>query len=296
MGKIKCAVVGPGNIGADLIEKIRKRSQFLEIGMVVGLYETSIGVQKAREYGIPVSLTGIEPLLEDPEIKIVFEATSASQHMKNAPLYHQYGKMAYDLTPAAVGPYAVPVCMGDKELDADNVNLITCGGQATIPIAFAVNRVQKVKYAEIVSTISSKSAGAGTRANIDEFTETTAAGLRVIGGAEESKAIIILNPAEPPLMMRNTVYCVTEDWPDMEAIIESVHDIVSKIKEYVPGYQLLSGPYYDEVKQCIVTMIQVRGAGDSLPEYAGNLDIITSAAVALADQKAQGMLKEENHA
>ena len=195
MGKIKCAVVGPGNIGADLIEKIRKRSKNLEIGMVVGLYETSIGVQKAREYGIPVSLDGIQPLLDDPEIKIVFEATSASQHLKNAPLYKEYGKMAYDLTPAAVGPYAVPVCMSDRELDADNVNLITCGGQATIPIAYAISRVQKVKYAEIVSTISSKSAGAGTRANIDEFTETTAAGLRVVGGAERSKAIIILNPA-----------------------------------------------------------------------------------------------------
>ncbi|MBO4359081.1 MAG: hypothetical protein J5796_04700, partial [Erysipelotrichaceae bacterium] len=156
--------------------------------------------------------------------------------------------------------------------------------------------VQKVKYAEIVSTISSKSAGAGTRANIDEFTETTAAGLRVVGGAERSKAIIILNPAEPPLMMRNTVYCVTEDEPDMEKIIESVHDIVSKIKEYVPGYQLLSGPYYDEVKQCIVTMIKVKGAGDSLPEYAGNLDIITSAATALADEWAGKYLKENENA
>ncbi|MBR4420993.1 MAG: acetaldehyde dehydrogenase (acetylating) [Erysipelotrichaceae bacterium] len=296
MGKIKCAVVGPGNIGADLIEKIRKRSKNLEIGMVVGLYETSIGVQKAREYGIPVSLDGIQPLLDDPEIKIVFEATSASQHLKNAPLYKEYGKMTYDLTPAAVGPYAVPVCMSDRELDADNVNLITCGGQATIPIAYAISRVQKVKYAEIVSTISSKSAGAGTRANIDEFTETTAAGLRVVGGAERSKAIIILNPAEPPLMMRNTVYCVTEDEPDMEKIIESVHDIVSKIKEYVPGYQLLSGPYYDEVKQCIVMMIKVKGAGDSLPEYAGNLDIITSAATALADEWAGKYLKENENA
>ena len=157
MGKIKCAVVGPGNIGADLIEKIRKRSKNLEIGMVVGLYESSIGVQKAREYGIPVSLSGIEPLLKDPEIRIVFEATSASQHLKNAPLYHEYGKMAYDLTPAAVGPYAVPVCMGEKELNSDNINLITCGGQATIPICYAISRVQKVSYSEIVSTISWKS-------------------------------------------------------------------------------------------------------------------------------------------
>ena len=293
MNRIKAAVVGPGNIGADLIEKIRKRSSNLELGMVVGLYESSIGVQKAREYGIPVSLEGIEPLLNDPEIRIVFEATSASQHLKNAPLYRKAGKMAYDLTPAAVGPYAVPVCMGEKELSSDNVNLVTCGGQATIPITYAINRVQKVKYSEIVSTISSKSAGAGTRANIDEFTETTAAGLRVIGGAESSKAIIILNPAEPPLMMRNTIYCVTEEKPDMEKIRESVFAIAEELKEYVPGYQILSGPIYDEVKQCIVTMVTVRGAGDSLPEYAGNLDIITSAAVALADRKAAEMLKEE---
>ena len=296
MEKIKVAVVGPGNIGADLIEKIRKRSKNMEIAMVVGLYETSIGVVKARQYGIPVSLEGIDPLLKDPSIRIVFEATSASQHLLNAPRYREAGKMAYDLTPAAVGPYAVPVCMGEKELDSDNVNLITCGGQATIPITYAVSRVQEVEYAEIVSTISSQSAGAGTRANIDEFTETTAAGLRVIGKAKSSKAIIILNPAEPPLMMRNTIYCVTKEKPDMEKIGESVKEIVSRIQEYVPGYRLLSGPVYDEVKKCVVTMITVKGAGDSLPEYAGNLDIITSAAVALADEKAGRMLKEAENA
>lgn len=289
--KIKAAIVGPGNIGADLLEKIRKRSENMEVGLVVGIYDTSVGIVRAKEYGIPVQVGGIEPLLENPDIKIVFEATSASQHIKNAPLYKAAGKRVFDLTPAAVGPYVVPSVNFDEHIDADNINLVTCGGQATTPVVAAVSQVQKVQYAEIVSTLASKSAGPGTRANIDEFTETTATALRVVGGAERSKAIIILNPAEPPLMMRNTIYCQTEGEPDMEAITRSVNAMVEKMKTYVPGYRLTMPPTFNGTY--VVTMIQVEGAGDFLPPYAGNLDIITSAAVSMADAVAEKMRKEE---
>lgn len=289
--KIKAAIVGPGNIGADLLEKIRKRSRNMEVGMVVGIYDTSVGIVKAKEYGIPVQVGDIAPLLEDPEIKIVFEATSASQHLKNAPRYKAAGKRVFDLTPAAVGPYVVPSVNFDEHIEADNINLVTCGGQATTPIVAAVSQVQKVRYAEIVSTLASKSAGPGTRANIDEFTETTAKALRVVGGAETSKAIIILNPAEPPLMMRNTIYCQTEEEPDMEAITRSVEQMVKKMQTYVPGYRLTMPPTFNGTY--VVTMVQVEGAGDYLPPYAGNLDIITSAAVSMADAVAEKMRAEE---
>ncbi|MEG0305910.1 MAG: acetaldehyde dehydrogenase (acetylating), partial [Oscillospiraceae bacterium] len=228
--KIKVAIVGPGNIGVDLMEKIRKRAKNLEVGLMVGIYDTSVGIQRAKEYGIPVQIGGIEPLLENDDIKIVFEATSAAQHIKNAPRYKQYGKKVFDLTPAAVGPYVVPSVNLNEHIDADNINLVTCGGQATTPIVAAISQVQKVKYAEIVSTLASKSAGPGTRANIDEFTETTATALRVVGKAEKSKAIIILNPAEPPLMMRNTIYCQTDGEPDMQAITNSVNEMVKKMQ------------------------------------------------------------------
>lgn len=289
--KIKAAIVGPGNIGVDLMEKIRKRSKNLEVGLVVGIYDKSIGIQRAREYGIPVQVGGIEPLLTDPEIKIVFEATSASQHIKNAPRYQAAGKRVFDLTPAAVGPYVVPSVNFEEHIDADNINLVTCGGQATTPIVAAISRVQKVKYAEIVSTLASKSAGAGTRANIDEFTQTTATALRVVGGAEESKAIIILNPAEPPLMMRNTIYCQTEGEPDMQAIAASVDEMVKTMQTYVPGYRLEMQPSFNG--NAVVTMVQVEGAGDFLPSYAGNLDIITAAAVSMADAVAEKLRRED---
>lgn len=288
--KIKAAIVGPGNIGIDLMEKIRKRAENLEMGLMVGIYEDSAGIIKAKSYGIPTQVGGLEPLLNDPEIKIVFEATSASQHIKNAPLYAAAGKKAFDLTPAAVGPYVVPAVNFDQHIDAENINLVTCGGQATTPIVAAVSSVQPVAYAEIVSTLSSKSAGPGTRVNIDEFTETTAKALREVGGAKESKAIIILNPSEPPLMMRNTIYCKTEGEPDMEAITRSVENMVQTMRKYVPGYHLIMPPTNNA--GCVVTMVEVQGQGDYLPPYAGNLDIITSAAVAMADAVARKMREE----
>lgn len=290
--KVKAGIVGPGNIGVDLMEKIRKHAKNLELAMMVGIYPDSAGILRAQEYGVETSVTGLEPLLKNPEIKIVFEATSAAQHQKNAPLYKAAGKVAFDLTPAAVGPYVVPVVNFEELSGLDNYNLVTCGGQATTPIVYAVSQVQEVSYAEIVSTLASKSAGPGTRANIDEFTETTARALRELGGAKESKALIILNPAEPPLMMRNTVYCKTFKKPDMEKITRSIHAIVEKLRQYVPGYELTMEPAYDEKKDYIVTMLQVRGQGDYLPEYAGNLDIITSAAVAMADRVAAQMQRE----
>lgn len=290
--RIKVGIVGPGNIGIDLMEKIRKKTRHLQLAMVVGIDEDSPGIRRAKQYGVETSVKGLQPLLKDQDIRIVFEATSAAQHLKNAPLYRQAGKKVFDLTPAAVGPYVVPVVNFEQHKDADNINLVTCGGQATTPIVYAVSRVQPVQYAEIVSTISSQSAGPGTRANIDEFTETTARALRELGGAERGKALIILNPAEPPLMMRNTIYCQTKTLPDMEAITKSVEDMVGRLKAYVPGYRLLMEPTYNEKLDYIVTMIQVEGAGDWLPAYAGNLDIITSAAAAMADLAAKEMLEE----
>lgn len=290
--KIKVGIVGPGNIGIDLMEKIRKRTENLELALVVGIDENSDGIRRAKAYGVGTSVTGLQPLLEDPAIRIVFEATSAAQHQKNAPLYAAAGKKVFDLTPAAVGPYVVPVVNFESQRQAQNSNLVTCGGQATTPIVYAVSRVQAVAYAEIVSTLSSKSAGPGTRANIDEFTETTSRALCELGGAREGKAIIILNPAEPPLMMRNTIYCRCEAAPDMEKIRRSVQDIAGEMRAYVPGYRLLMPPELDEKTGVITTMVEVEGAGDYLPAYAGNLDIITSAAVAMADSAAGDMRKE----
>lgn len=280
--KIKCAIIGPGNIGIDLMEKIRKRSQNLELAMMVGIYEDSVGIVKAKEYGVRTEVHGLQPLLDDSEIEVVFEATSASQHLKNAPLYRAAGKKAFDLTPAAVGPYVVPVVNFEEHFDEPNINLVTCGGQATTPIVAAVSRVQEVEYAEIVSTLASKSAGPGTRINIDEFTETTSEALVKVGGAKRGKAIIILNPAEPPLMMRNTVYCRTKDTPDLPAIRESVAKMVAELQKYVPGYRVTMAPELSG-EDTVVTMVQVEGSGDYLPPYAGNLDIITCAAVHMAD-------------
>jgi acetaldehyde dehydrogenase len=289
MKKIKAAIVGPGNIGIDLMEKIRSRAKNVELKMMLGIYEDSEGLARAREYGIATAWQGLELMLDDPEIEIVFEATSAAAHKRNAALYRAAGKRALDLTPAAVGPYVVPVVNFERHRDASNVNMVTCGGQATVPIVAAVNRAISVEYAEIVSTISSRSAGPGTRANIDEFTETTARALVEIGGAKRGKAIILLNPAEPPILMRNTIYCQVAGEPDMAAVASNVEQMVEALKQYVPGYRLIMPPSWDGAK--IVTMIEVTGAGDYLPEYAGNLDIITCAATFMADEIAFEMLK-----
>ena len=287
---IKTAIVGPGNIGIDLMEKIRRRGRNIELSCMAGLYPDSEGILRASGYGIPTVLSDLGPLLRDPEIRIVFEATSAGVHRTNAPLYLAAGKIAIDLTPAAIGPYVVPAVNLEEHLDAPNINMVTCGGQATVPIVAAIRAIQPVLYAETVSTIASLSAGPGTRANIDEFTMTTARALREIGGARASKAIILLNPAEPPILMRNTIYCRLDGPPDLERIRASVMAMVARLQAYVPGYELLMPPTLDGDR--LVTMIQVRGAGDYLPVYAGNLDIITCAAVEIAERLAGRMLSE----
>ena len=287
--KIKVAIVGPGNIGTDLMYKILKRSKFMELAYMIGVFPDSEGLKRAAALGIKTSYTGMEEMLQDEDVLIVFEATSAKGHLLNAPIYRQANKIAIDLTPAAVGPYVVPVVNMGNLLAETNVNLVTCGGQATVPIVAAVSQIQPVLYAEIVATIASLSAGPGTRANIDEFTETTAKALEVVGGAKKGKAIIILNPAEPPIMMRNTIYTKVEN-PDMERITESVNAMVAKIQQYVPGYKLKVPPIWDGEK--ITTMIEVEGAGDFLPAHAGNLDIINSAAFRVGDTFAEYLLKQ----
>ncbi len=278
--KVKVAIIGPGNIGIDLMYKVL-RSDILELSLFVGRNPDSKGLAIAEREGIEVSYKGIESILAREDIRIVMDATGAKGHLMHAPLLKEAGKLAIDLTPAAVGPYVVPCVNLDEYLDADNINLITCGGQATIPIVAAVSRVTKVRYGEIVATIASKSAGKGTRQNIDEFTQTTARGIEIVGKAEKGKAIIILNPAEPPIIMRDTIYTIVEN-PDEEAITASIKDMVREIQTYVPGYRLKVGPLFDGNK--VTTMVEVEGAGDYLPKYSGNLDIITAAAVAMAER------------
>ncbi len=286
MEKVKAAIVGPGNIGTDLMYKLL-RSKYVEVAMMVGIDPNSAGLARARSLGIKTSHEGIKAVLQEPEIKIVFDATSAKAHLYHAPLLREAGKIAVDLTPAAVGPYVVPVVNLDEHLGSMNVNMVTCGGQATVPIVAAINQVANVQYAEIVSSIASKSAGPGTRQNIDEFTETTAKALEVVGGAKRGKAIIILNPAEPPIMMHNTIYTLVEH-PDESKIRAAVHDIVRRIQEYVPGYRLRVEPLVEGNK--VTTIIEVTGAGDFLPVYAGNLDIMTAAAARVGELIAMHLL------
>lgn len=285
MKKVKVGIIGPGNIGSDLMYKIM-RSKYLEMSLMTGIVKSE-GIDRAARLGIKTSLDGIDAVADDPEIKIVFDATSAKAHLAHAPMLKKAGKIAIDLTPAAVGPYVVP-CVNLPALKCiDNFNMVTCGGQATVPISYAISRVAGVQYTEIVSCISSKSAGPGTRANIDEFTQTTAKSLMLVGGARKSKAIIVLNPAEPPLLMSNTIYCVV-DQTNEKAIRESVDDIVAQLQTYVPGYRLRVPPIFDGNK--VTVIIEVEGAGDFLPKYSGNLDIINCAAVATAEKLAFQML------
>ncbi len=285
--KIGVAIVGSGNIGTDLMMKLADHPR-LDMRLMVGIDPNSEGLTLAKQMGYEATSESIEGFKKHHEmVKIVYEATSAKAHIANAPLYKELGKIAIDLTPAAIGPYVVPyVNIGDV-LDETNVNLITCGGQATIPIVNAVSKVTRVPYAEIVATIASKSAGPGTRQNIDEFTQTTATGIVRIGGAERGKAIIILNPADPPIMMRDTIYCQVEEM-DREAILGSIHDTVKRIQTYVPGYHLRIDPIFYEDR--VVVTVEVQGAGMFLPEYAGNLDIMTAAAVEVGDQFAKNLL------
>lgn len=286
------AIVGSGNIGADLMVKLG-RSKNLELRYMIGVDPESDGLARARRSGLETSAEGVDWLLAQPELPdIVLEATSAEAHKANALRYAEAGIQAIDLTPAMVGPLTCPVVNLAPLADAPNVNMITCGGQATIPIVHAVSRTVPVAYAEIVSSIASRSAGPGTRANIDEFTETTAHALQEVGGAARGKAIIILNPVDPPMIMRNTVYCAIPADADRDAVTDSILDIVAQVQRYVPGYQFHAEPQYDDACEAssgngrVTVLLQVRGNGDYLPEYAGNLDIMTAAAAFVAESMA----------
>lgn len=282
MEKVKVAIIGPGNIGSDLMYKVM-RSDVLQMEYMVGIVESE-GIRRARKLGFQTTTNGIQDILDKEEIKIVFDATGAKAHMVHAPLLKEAGKIAIDMTPAAVGPYVVPCVNLDQLSKADNFNMVTCGGQATVPIAYAINEAADSSYTEIISCISSKSAGPGTRANIDEFTETTSKALEVVGGADKGKAIIILNPAEPPLMMTNTIHSIVK-YPDEDKIRESVNRIVGEIQKYVPGYKLRTPPIVDGNR--VTVIVEVEGAGDFLPKYSGNLDIINAAAVETAEKIAR---------
>lgn len=288
------AIVGSGNIGTDLMYKLQ-RSDVLEPTMMVGIDPESEGLARARDLGLAASHEGVDWLLEhSDEIDLVFEATSAWVHRENAPRYEAAGLPAIDLTPAKLGPLVVPPVNLGEHLAAPNVNLITCGGQATVPIVHAVRRVVDVPYAEIVSTVASKSAGPGTRQNIDEFTKTTSAALMEVGGAGVGKAIMVLNPAEPPILMRNTVYCALPDGYDGDAVIASIEEMVAEVAAYVPGYRLKSPARIETdvyatpggpVPARAVALLEVEGAGDYFPPYAGNLDIMTASAVRVGEAR-----------
>ncbi len=300
----KVAIVGSGNIGTDLMIKIIETSDALEMSALVGIDPDSDGLARARKFGVATThegLDGLTRMTEWSDIGIVFDATSAGAHKSNSDICARDGKVIIDLTPAAIGPYVVPVVNMDEHLSAPNINMVSCGGQATIPMVHAVDRVAKAHYAEIVASISSKSAGPGTRANIDEFTETTSKGLEVIGGAARGKAIIVLNPAEPPLLMRDTVYTLSDDG-DTDAISASVAEMVEAVQAYVPGYRLKQEVQFERfgpnnplkipglgeftgIKSSV--FLEVEGAGHYLPTYAGNLDIMTSAALKTAERVAQ---------
>lgn len=292
MKKIKCALIGPGNIGTDLLAKL-KRSPVLEPVWMVGIDPASDGLKRAAEMGLKTTAEGVDGLLPhviEDEVQIAFDATSAYVHAENTRKLNALGVLMIDLTPAAIGPYCVPPVnlkehVGKREM---NVNMVTCGGQATIPMVAAISRVQKVKYGEIVATVSSKSAGPGTRKNIDEFTRTTAGAVEKVGGAEKGKAIIIINPAEPPLIMRDTVHCLTADTPDQDAITKSVHDMIKEVQKYVPGYRLVNGPIFDGNR--VSVFLEVEGLGDYLPKYAGNLDIMTAAGARTAEMFAEEII------
>ena len=305
--KLKVAIVGSGNIGTDLMIKILRHGQRLEMGAMVGIDAASDGLARAARMGIATTHDGVEGLTRLPifeDIDIVFDATYAGAHVKNDEFLRSIkpGIRLVDLTPAAIGPYCIPVVNGREHLDAPNVNMVTCGGQATIPMVAAVSRVAKVHYGEIVASISSKSAGPGTRANIDEFTETTSKAIEVVGGATKGKAIIVLNPAEPPLMMRDTVYTLS-DFADEDAIAESVERMAADVQAYVPGYRLKQRVQFDRIETPLLIpgvgriaglkssiFLEVEGAAHYLPSYAGNLDIMTSAALRTAEFMAERMV------
>ncbi|MFC4931420.1 acetaldehyde dehydrogenase (acetylating) [Massilia sp. GCM10023247] len=306
--KLKAAIIGSGNIGTDLMIKILRHGKHIEMAVMVGIDPKSDGLARAARMGVAVTHEGVRGLTTMPEfadIDLVFDATSAAAHVSNDAFLRglKPGIRMVDLTPAAIGPYCIPVVNGDAHLDALNVNMVTCGGQATIPMVAAVSRVAPVCYGEIVASISSKSAGPGTRANIDEFTETTSQAIEQVGGARKGKAIIVLNPAEPPLMMRDTVYCMTALDADQEAIRRSVAEMAAAVQEYVPGYRLKQEVQFDRCEDGVnlpgigrtaglkvSVFLEVEGAAHYLPAYAGNLDIMTSAALRTAERMAERQL------
>ena len=292
MAKLSVAILGSGNIGTDLMYKLQ-RSTLLELKMVAGIDPASEGLALARKLGFETCSDGIEGILRNGKIQMVFDATSAKAHLAHAPRLKAAGIFAIDLTPAAVGPGVIPVVNLEQYSAESNVNLVSCGAQATVPIVAAINKISPVRYAETVSTIASLSAGPGTRRNIDEFTRTTARSVREIGGAKQSKSIIVLNPADPPIIMRNTVYAVVDLPVDEKLIRDSVMAVADKIKSYVPGYTVTVEPFLDG--DHITTCIEVTGAGDYLAPYAGNLDIITAAAVNVAERYA-GIISKERMA
>jgi acetaldehyde dehydrogenase len=296
-GTTRVAIIGSGNIGTDLMIKVMRTSDSLEMGAMVGIDQTSEGLARAQRMGVPVTAHGVEGLLAMDgfdEIEIIFDATSAKAHVANAKLLQPLGKRMVDMTPAAIGPFVVPSVNLDEHLSALNVNMVTCGGQATIPIVAAVNAVSPVAYGEIVASISSRSAGPGTRANIDEFTETTSHAIEEVGGARRGKAIIILNPAEPPMLMRDTVYCLVADG-DTSEITAAIEAKVDEVRKYVPGYRLKQAVQFERYVEAsplvakgidwngpglkVTVFLEVEGAAHYLPAYAGNLDIMTSAAL-----------------
>ncbi|MBT8149868.1 MAG: acetaldehyde dehydrogenase (acetylating) [Gammaproteobacteria bacterium] len=287
--KQRAAIIGPGNIGTDLLMKAM-RSDWIEPVWMVGI-EDSPGIQRAREMGLKVSTDGVDglvPHVEEDQVRFAFDATSAYVHADNSNKLTAKGVTMIDLTPAAIGPYCIPPVNLGELLSAgvdDNVNMVTCGGQATIPLVAAVSRVQAVDYAEIVATVASASVGMGTRDNIDEFTRTTSSAIEKVGGSKKGKAIIIINPAEPPLIMRDTVHCLTEDEPQRDAIVESFRNMIAEVQKYVPGYQMLNEPIFDGKR--VTISVQVEGLGDFLPKYSGNLDIMTAAALRTGEMIAQ---------
>lgn len=292
MKKIKCALIGSGNIGTDLIYKIQ-RSEFLEPVWMVGIDPESEGLARARDMGLKTTHEGIDGLLPhvlDDGIQIAFDATSAYVHAENSRKLNALGVMMIDLTPAAIGPLCVPPVNLREHADhvEMNVNMISCAGQATIPIVKAVSSIQSVEYAEIIASLSSKSVGPGTRANLDEFTFTTSSAIEKVGGARKGKALAVINPADPPMIMRNTIYCLTDDAPDEEKIIESVLAMIKEVQRYVPGYKLVNGPIFEGNK--VGVFMEVAGLGDYLPTYAGNLDIMTAAATRTAEMFAEEIL------
>ncbi|MPY80928.1 MAG: acetaldehyde dehydrogenase (acetylating) [Actinophytocola sp.] len=292
------AIVGPGNIGTDLLAKLQ-RSESVDVRYMVGVVPESDGLTRAAELGLETSAEGVDWLLTRDRLPdLVFEATSAKAHAANAPRYAEAGITAVDLTPAALGPFTCPVVNIGEQVTAPNINMITCGGQATIPIVHAASRVTSVPYAEIVASVSSRSAGPGTRANIDEFTETTAAGIEKVGGADRGKAIIIINPVEPPMIMRDTVFCAIDPDADRDAISESIHRMVSDVQVYVPGYRLKADPQFDDPqpnwngRARVAVFLEVAGNGDYLPTYAGNLDIMTAAASRAGELLAEKIISD----